>query len=217
MGAFLLAANRAYFMLFSILETGVEIMRLWIALTTILALGGPAAYADDYDLLARQNLQLAGTNAASTIDQVLSNLTSRFGRFHPQLASDTRIVSPVRIAGGAGHPIVQMTVMKCVFTVCHTVDFDGELSVREVAGRCQRNLVIEANLAHSGESIREVYDSFEIDMCMNQSAGGIANLIVIAQAHRAGTYQPGLIQQVVLQFLRLQVPPMVLAFNGDMS
>jgi hypothetical protein len=169
------------------------------------------------DVLANRTLTINNPNPAAALDAVMADLPGFFHGYTPAIDSGTKLISPLQVSGSQSHPILTMTIQKCVLIICQTVTFDGEVSFQTVQGKCQRNYEIDVALSHSSDALRNVYDRFSVDLCLNSPSAGTGMLLVSAAAERAPTFQPGEIQQIILNFLNLQVQPISAALQKKIA
>ena len=109
-----------------------------------------------------------------------------------------------------------MTVKKCVLFVCETVSIDGEISLREVSGPCQRNLVLEVDNARSSPILKDTYSKLSFSICF-KNKGEVASLVGVASAVHGPRYQRGLVRNQLLALLKLQFDPMIAALGQSLK
>jgi hypothetical protein len=174
------------------------------------------AWGGDSDFLAQQQIGFTDKNPDAVLIKLTDDLKSVFERYHVALDAGSKVVSPLKVSGSRSNPIVQVSIEKCVFVVCKTVDLDAEASWREVSGPCKHNYSLRIDLGRSSQDLTDVYDRIDGKICYN-SQGTKATLDVAAAAHHSPTYSQGLIQGQIFKLLQLQVGPIIKAINDTIK
>lgn len=169
------------------------------------------------DALAQQRLTIRSQDAAGVLQRTVDNVKDVFERYHVALDSGTQIVSPLQVGGTQSHPVIKVTLKKCVTLICQTVNLDAEISVDPVSGSCAKNFVLTADMERSGQLLTDVYDRFDVAICMNNVDSASATLDLTATAHRAPKYSSGVVQKQIFQLLQLQISPIVRALNETLQ
>lgn len=165
------------------------------------------------DSLAQERLTIRSSDAAGVLQTTVENVKDVFERYEVALDSGTQIVSPLQVGGTQSHPVIKVTLKKCVAFICKTVNLDSEISVDPSSGSCAKNFVLTADLQRSGQILTDVYDRFNVAICMKNVDGQTATLDLTATAHRAPSYESGMIQKQIFQLLQMQIRPIVKALN----
>ena len=168
------------------------------------------------DLLARHTIRVQGPDAEAALNLTIQNPRAIFEKYEPVVGSGSEITSPLRLGGTESHPVLLMSIRKCVFVICKTVDLDAEISIREVTGKCDRNFMMDADLARSGQMLTDVYDRFNVSICFKKAAAGDGTLDFTAQAHQAPSYSSGIVQRNIFEMLQLQIGPITKAINDTL-
>lgn len=165
------------------------------------------------DNLAQERLTYRSTNVEGVLQVTVDNVKDVFERYQVALDSGTKIVSPLQVGGTQNRPVIKVTLKKCVTIVCKTVSLDAEISVEPTSGSCAKNFMLTADLERSGQILTDVYDRFNVAICMKKTDAQTAILDLVATAHRAPKYESGLVQKQIFQLLQLQIRPIVKALN----
>jgi hypothetical protein len=164
--------------------------------------------------LATTQVSIPGPHGDAVLQATVADMKSVFQRFQPGLDSSSQIVKPLRVSGTADHPVVQVSIRKCVLVACETVDLEGDATLREVNGPCARNYQLTVDLSRSSRLLSGTYDRLDVTACYR--TGGNADsgtLLLEASAHQAAGYSAGLFQRQVLGMLQLQVAPITTALD----
>lgn len=179
-------------------------------------LSSGVAFADA-DALDRQELVVTGVHPEAKLMNVMGDLKSILLRFRPVLQKGTTLLSGPSVSGSMQHPVLQMSVEKCVLVICKKVRLDAEVSMREIGGSCDRNLVIEADLERSGSPLADTYRSLVLKICYRNESATQGRLVVNASAVRADSYSAGTIQKAITQSLTLQIQGLVKALDRSLQ
>lgn len=168
------------------------------------------------DLIAQKHFAYKADNPDQVLDTTLNKLRSVFKRYTPVLDSKTKMVEPLVVGGSETRPTLRMKVRKCVLFVCQTVALDATVSARQSSsGRCQRNLVVEADLTRSDSVLADNYQSLEVRICFT-SQDKKGDLQLDAYAVRGEKYASGTISQQIFDMLALQIPAMTTALTESL-
>src|SRR5438045_1332684 len=98
----------------------------------------PFAYAGS-DYLGDKNMTIRGPDSEEILHQTTLNLKSVFQNYVPVVDSGSTITSPLRVEGTATNPQIRLSVKKCIFGFCKTVDLNAVISLAEAAhAKCDR-------------------------------------------------------------------------------
>lgn len=182
-----------------------------ILVLTIALFSSSFAFAAS-DALAKETIKITAQDVDTVLDKTIDNVKGIFNRYKVALDSGSKIVSPLQVGGTQSNPTLKVSIQKCVFFVCQTVDMNAEVSVRQVSGRCEKNYAMVVDLTRSSKTLTDVYDQLNVSICFNKtSSGGQAELT--ASARQASTYSTGMIQKEIYNLLKLQVSPIIKALQ----
>jgi hypothetical protein len=168
------------------------------------------------DMLGRQRLKITSTQSELVINKMMGDIRVIFQNFQPAVDSSTKIVSPLTVTGSSTHPFMEVGMEKCVFLFCETVDMRADITIREVPGKCTKNLLLSADISKSSELLANVYDSLDFNICFMKAQDGTGTLDFVGSAHQASTYSAGVVQGMVYNLMKLQVAPIASAINKDL-
>jgi hypothetical protein len=189
-------------------------MKALLAIALILLGTSTAAFADS-DFLAQATIQIDNPHSSEVLNRLVANPKAVFEHYQPALDSGSTIVRPLQVTGSATHPIMQVSIRKCVLFVCQTADLDADVTLREgkQAG-CDRAFQLVANLSRSSDLVRNTYDRLDAALCYKANANGTGSLNCSASGNHASTYSQGFAQEQIFQMLQLQVQPIVSAVQS---
>lgn len=189
------------------------LVKLLALVPALFAFALPAFAASDF--LATAIVPITSYHASDVLDSLVGNPKAVFQHYQPALDSGSTIVRPVQVTGTATHPIMQVSIKKCVVFICQTVDLDADITIHEgkQAG-CDRAFQLTADLGRSSDLVRNTYNSLDILVCFKASPDGRGTLNLSASAVQAAAYSQGFVQQQMFNMLQLQVQPIVAAVNA---
>lgn len=179
---------------------------------TVSILISSLAVAGDYDLLGNQVVTYKAANPEQILFKTVANLKSIFDKYKVQTDSSSRITSPLRVAGTAINPTMQVGIQKCVLFICKDVDLNAIMAIQEVRGSCQRTFTLVVDLSKSRGVLIDNYDRLDVGICYNAKDQD-AQIAVQVNAHHAKTYQPGEVQNEVYKLLKIQIPALADALS----
>lgn len=182
-------------------------------LALVFTIQTPAATAE---YLGRTQIQFQDSNPARQIDRVAENPRAVFENFQPGLDRGSKVVSQTQVGGTESSPTLKVSIRKCVFFVCETVDLDAEARIEAVRGTCTGNLKVTADLSRSSPLLRDNFKALEISVC-TQVSGTQAVVTLDFAALPTDVYPSGLGASEVLKMLKLQVQPLTKAFEKSLS
>ena len=181
--------------------------------------GLSSAYAQSapQDFLEKVAIQFEAEDPLRTLSQLIDNPQAIFFLFQPRLDSGSKLVSGPQVGGTRNQPTLKLSIRKCVFIFCQTVELDAEAQIEELSeGTCDRNLLVRANLSRSSELISNNFRELQIQACV-QLSEKVATVDLEFSVLRADSYPSGLGIQEVLKMLKLQVQPLSQAFQSALN
>ena len=170
----------------------------------------------DSDFLGQQTVNYSATNAEDVLNKTVANLKTIFEKFKPQVDSTSKITSPLQVGGTATNPAIKVSFQKCISFVCETVELNALIGLQQMRGPCSKNFVVVADLNASGKILKDQYDKLVFGICFN-STGQKAQIVMKANAMRAFSYAPGIVQGEVFKILQLQIPAIAKAINETLK
>jgi hypothetical protein len=170
--------------------------------------------ADEF--LGRAQIQFQDPNPDRKIEQIVEDPRAVFLRFQPGLDRGSKVVSGPEVGGPQTNPTLKVSIRKCVFIVCETVDLDAEARIENIPGRCSRNLNVKASLSRSSPLLSGNFQELNIQVCV-QISGESANVTLGFFAVRTNSYPSGLGTKELLTMLKLQTQPLAQAFESVLN
>lgn len=166
------------------------------------------------DHLGTHALQIQRRDSQLVLDQLTGDIKSVFQHYVPAVDSESTIVVPLQVTGSSSNPELRMSVRKCKFGFCKTVDLTALISLRESSqGNCDRFYTLTADLTRSSQILTDVYDSLNVGICYARASDGSGSLAMSASARHASTYSRGTIQRQIFEMLQLQIEPITRALE----
>jgi hypothetical protein len=165
------------------------------------------------DFLASASLSIPQKNSKEIFERIISNPRAVMEKVVPELDSSTKVIVPYKVSGSQARPIATMTIKKCILGICKTIALDTAFDVDLVQGNCQLNYVISGDFGRSSSTLTEIYDKMVLGVCFDADSSGAGKLTVDAHLIRASSYSSGLIQKEIFKYLKMQVQPVVSAFQ----
>ena len=181
--------------------------------------------ADTADTLASEHLVFESADGRRVLDNTRLDVRAIFESYEPVVDASSQIVAPKNVTGDPQAPRLELGIRACVFIICKTVMLDSDITIRPTAGKCEKNLLLKAQLQRSSPLLSNIYESLDVTICFNGLRNGPGrnsgatqyDLTVSASAHRAPTYNSGLVASNALRFLKLQIPSMLKALNSTLE
>lgn len=165
------------------------------------------------DSLGKQRVKIETTQSEAALQKTIGNLRGVFQNFRPGVDSATRVLSGPSVSGSSTHPYLKVSMERCVLLMCKTVDLDADITLQETKGTCKKNLLIQADLSRSSDTLSSVYDRLDFAICYNSAQDGRGAIEFTAAAHRAPSFDAGIVQAEVLTVIQLQVAPIARALQ----
>lgn len=160
------------------------------------------------DLIGQESVIIYSGNAIELLESKVSDLHLLIENYHIALDRGSSIVVPQQISGTLDHPVMKVSVRKCVFFICKLVDIDMEFNLKKANGQCDLNYILSGDLRRSSLILSETYTEILLDVCfMANHSGGI--LKFTGSAVHGPAYSSGLKQNQVLGLLQLQMPALL--------
>lgn len=191
-------------------------MRISVLIPLLAICASVVSQAASSDPLAKESFFFTASDPGLVLEKTAGNLKAVFKRYQPALDSSTTIVSPLKVGGSDSRPTINVVLKKCVLFVCETVELDASISMRDVAGKCQRQFVMDADLRRSSKAMSDNYQALKVDICY-RSSGQKGQIDIDAFAIRAPSYSEGVVTDEILKMLGLQVKPMSEALRKTLA
>jgi len=162
-----------------------------------------SAAAQDADILLQKNLTLKALSLEKVMAKTESNIKVFADNFEVRLDRKSKIVTPKQVIGPILQPVYKVSVQKCVFLFCQTIDLDAEFSLKRLTGKCSYNYQLSVDLQRSTEMLSDLYSFINTDICIQKTAGGATATLQVNLVH-ASTYDTGAVQKNAFELISLQ-------------
>jgi hypothetical protein len=166
------------------------------------------------DVLVQKTL----TVTTDQFDQVLikteNNIKAFVDNFNIKLASGSKITSPKVVTGTLLQPVLKVSVKKCVFVVCNTIDLDSEFTLRKApaTANCDASYTLAGDLRRSSQLLVNNYSDLNTSICIKKTAtGALAALNVFLV--RSPRFSSDVVQSETLKFFKLQSTSVIESFT----
>jgi hypothetical protein len=153
-------------------------------------------------------ITLESLNLQAAIAEIEDDLTPFVENFKIRLDENAKIVKAKRVSGSAINPIMKASIRKCVVAICKVIDLDAEFRLNVVAGACDLNYLIVADIRRSTDILSDMYSEINTEICINLNAAGGRSRITVSLA-RGPQYSPGILQRFIYNFVSLQGPSLI--------
>jgi len=161
------------------------------------------SFANSEEIILQKKIDIQISNLNLFLTSVESDLRPFAENFHIQLDSGSKVVVPQEISGTQMQPVLKMSVKKCVFIFCQTIDLDVEFLLQKTSGSCDRNYLLSANLSRSSQLLTQLYSSIDTQICVHATDTG-GQMQLRSTLIRAPDFQNNLIQKNAYALIKLQ-------------
>lgn len=162
-----------------------------------------SAVAQDADILLEKSLTLKTPSIDNVIVETEANLKVFADNFNVRLDGKSKIVSQKQVIGPVLQPVYKISVKKCVFFFCQTIDLDAEFSLKHTAGDCSYNYQLSVDLQRSSPLLSDLYSHINTDICIQKSDVGATATLRVNLIH-APNYTSGIVQKQAWELISLQ-------------
>lgn len=161
------------------------------------------AQAQTGEVLLQKTLTLKAADMAQVLDKTEANIKVFAENFDVRLDSKSKIISPRQVSGPVLQPVYKISVKKCVFFFCQTIDLDAEFSLKKVTGSCNYNYLLRVDLQRSSALLSNLYSAVSAGICVQKSATGGTASVQVNLLH-ASSYETGIVQKQAFELISLQ-------------
>ena len=161
------------------------------------------AQQEKYELINQQAAQIESKDPLKAVILTTQNLKAVLSKFKLNLDSSLKETSPLTLAGTTSHPVIKVTLRKCILFFCKNVTLDAEFSLREFQSSCQKSFVISGDLSRSEATLSEVYSRIDTIVCFRPT-GASGRLDLETRVIQSPKYSSGFVQNEILKVLKLQ-------------
>lgn len=181
-------------------ELGATMAKLMMGLVLFFS---AQVFAQTGEVLLQKTLTLKAPDIAQVLAKTESNIKVFAENFNVRLDSKSKITTPRQVIGPVLQPVYKISVKKCVFFICQTIDLDAEFSLKKVTGQCNFNYLLRVDLQRSSALLADLYSAISAGICVQKSAtGGVASVQV--NLLHAPNYSTGIVQKQAFELISLQ-------------
>ncbi len=166
------------------------------------------------DALLQKNMTMQTTQFDAVLSRTENNIKAFVDNFNVKL-DGAKLTAPKVVSGTILQPVLKMSVKKCVFIVCQTIDFDAEFTLQKGPGACTLNYILVGDLRRSSEALAKHYTNMNTGICIQRTAQGATASLNVGLI-RAATYKSGSVQKEIMKFMKNQADGIVESFSKVM-
>ncbi len=171
--------------------------------------------AQEQEILMEKQLALVSPDMASVLDKTESDIKAFAENFIVRLDKKSKIVSEQVVSGSLLEPVLNVSIEKCVFIFCQTIDLDAVfklyLTDGQAGANCDQNYLLVVDFQRSSSMLSELYTSMNTKICFMKTANGASAKLQIALVH-AETYSSGIVQKNAFNLISLQPEAILQSF-----
>lgn len=183
---------------------------------TIVLFVSSFAQAQNSDILLQKNLKLKTANIDTVLKKTEGHLKAIAENFNVRLDGNSKITRAKEVIGTLSQPVYKISIKKCVFLFCQTIDLDAEFSLKAVTGQCNYNYVLQVDLRRSSPMLTDLYSFITTGICIQKTASGAAASLRV-DLLRASSYNTGIVQKQAFGLISLQGESILEAFKAVMK
>ena len=127
----------------------------------------------------------------------------------------SKVVSEQIISGSLLEPVLKVSIEKCVFIFCQTIDLDAAFKLymtdEQPGANCDHNYLLVVDFQRSSSMLSELYSSMNTKICFMNTTQGASATLQIALVH-AETYSSGIVQKNAFSLISLQPEAILQSF-----
>jgi len=162
-----------------------------------------SAQAQNADVLLQKTVTLKTPSIDKVIAKTEANLKVFADNFNVRLDGKSKIVTAKQVIGPVLQPVYKISVKKCVFLFCQTIDLDAEFSLKHSNGSCSYNYQLSVDLQRSSPLLSDLYSFINTDICVQKTAVGATATLKVNLIH-AANYNSGIVQKQAWELISLQ-------------
>lgn len=166
------------------------------------------------EVLLQKNLTMQTTQFDSVLSKTETNIKAFVDNFNVNL-DGAKLTSPQVVAGTILQPVLKMSVKKCIFIICQTIDFDAEFTLQKGSGACTLNYILVGDLRRSSDGLSKLYTNMNTGICIQKTLQGATASLNVGLI-RATTYSGSTVQKEILKFMKNQANGIIQSFSKVM-
>jgi hypothetical protein len=171
--------------------------------------------AQEQDLLAQTTISMSTNQLEVILEEVESDIKAFAENFTVRLDSGSKLKSKHVVSGSLLEPVLNVSVQKCVFIFCQTIELDAAFTLTkldEASGpTCDYHYFLNVDLRRSSEMLSELYSGINTRICIQKTSPGALVKMKIALMH-ADTYSTGIVQKQAYSLINLQPESIIESF-----
>jgi hypothetical protein len=169
-----------------------------------------ATHAYAQDVLVQKKLNVITDEFDQVLLKTENNIKAFVDHFQVKLDSGSKITSPKVVTGTLLQPVLKISVRKCVFIVCNSIDLDAEFTLKKATATaaCETPYVLLGDLRRSSALLANNYSDINTAICIKRTVtGAVASLNVVLV--RASHFKSDVVQTETLKFFKLQAASLI--------
>ena len=177
---------------------------VFIVIVQILSL---FTYAQDQDLLLEARVEIIASDIKLILAKTEEDVRSFAENFQVRLDSKSKITKAKQVSGSVLEPVLNVTVRKCVFLFCQSIDLDAQFQLSKIANleieNCDHKYELKVDLSRSSQMLSDLYKSIDSIICIKETKSGAVAQLVTNLIH-AETFETGIVQRQAFDLIKLQ-------------
>ena len=185
-----------------------------LSLALFVTLLGFSFAAKAQDVLLQKNLSVITDQYDQVLLKTEANVKLFVDNFTVKLDSGSKVTSPKVVAGTVLQPILKVSIQKCVFIICNTIDLDSQFTLVKNAANptCDNSYTLLGDLRRSSQLLTNNYTALNTSICLKKTATG-AQAALSVTLTRASSFSSDIVQSETLKFIKLQASSIVDSFS----
>lgn len=164
-------------------------------------------FAEDQEVLAQHKLIMQSQDMSQVLQKTESDIKAFADHFVVRLDKKSKVVSEQIVSGSLLEPVLNVSIEKCVFIFCQTIDLDAAFNLQVLDGqtnaKCERNYLLVVDFGRSSSMLADLYKSMNTKICINKTEAGSETHLEISLVH-AESYSKGIVQKNAFELISLQ-------------
>lgn len=165
------------------------------------------------DEIGMIEIPMSAQSPEIVLNKMVGDVRAIFKNYKP---AGVTVKKEVEVTGSSTHPFMTVTMEKCVFLACQTVEMKADLTVVQETGKCAKNYLLKADISKSSETLSDQYGALNFKICFNKSSDGKYALVIKGLAEH-GPGHGGAFQPVVYEVLQAQLDPIGTAIKKSLK
>lgn len=172
------------------------------------------------DVLISAQVEITAQDFQDVLDKTENDVRSFAENFQIILDSKSKIKKQKEVLGSLLEPVMTITVRKCVFIVCQSIDLDAQFRLERLEvlenEKCSSKYKLSVDLSRSSAMLSDLYAGIDSEICISQNKAG-ANALLKTELTHAANYQEGLVQRQAFDLIKLQGQAILSSFISVMK